>query len=254
MRCAATRNQAGGFGQASNPTRAARPVPDYVETAFQALATVATVDRIDVLRACDFLARSAAGGRRRGRRPTCVPDHRVLPRAGHWTGGPTSPVSIRPPGWWDCLYQLDVEHPGGNRRPRYCWERLEAGELPDSAHTLSERSSSSSTCPSTTGLTGVWRRCRHFDEVSGLHLDPETPGYGTVALALFAPTASSRWRRLFTMHRSAPTSTTWRETSSPTADGRIAWEPPSDFTPYPEWPESSLSKPCELSRPTPHHR
>ena len=121
-------NQDGGFGQALEPdTRCPASLPIYVETAFQALATVATVDRSMVLRACDFLARSAAEAGAGGAVPLAFPIIESFPRAGHWTEWTYEPGLNPTAGLVGLLYQLDVEHPWRQQAARYCWERLEAG-------------------------------------------------------------------------------------------------------------------------------
>ncbi len=222
-------NQDGGFGQALEPdTRCPASLPIYVETAFQALATVATVDRSMVLRACDFLARSAAEAGAGGAVPLAFPIIESFPRAGHWTEWTYEPGLNPTAGLVGLLYQLDVEHPWRQQAARYCWERLEAGELPDSAHTLSEALVFLEHVPEHDRADRcVAEIAGHFDEVSGLHLDPETPGYGLSPLH-FAPTASSRWRRLFTDAQISANLDHLARDQQPDGGWPIAWEPPSE--------------------------
>ena len=119
-------NADGGFGQALEPdTRCPASLPVYVETALQALATAATVDRAMVLRACDFLARTANEAGTGGAVPLAFPVIESFPRAGHWTEWTYEPGLNPTAGLAGLLYQLGVEHSWRTDATRYCWERLE---------------------------------------------------------------------------------------------------------------------------------
>jgi hypothetical protein len=180
-----------------------------------------------VLRACDFLARSADEAGAGGAVPLASPLIESFPRARHWTEWTYEPGLNPTAGLVGLLYQLGIEHPWREQAARYCWERLEADGLPDSAHTLAEALVFLENVPDTDradrcaeGIAG------HLDEVAGLHLDPETPGYGLSPLH-FAPAASSRWRRLFTDAQISDNLDYLARNQQHDGGWPIAWEPPS---------------------------
>ena len=182
-------NADGGFGQALEPdTRCPASLPVYVETALQALATAATVDRAMVLRACDFLARTANEAGTGGAVPLAFPVIESFPRAGHWTEWTYEPGLNPTAGLAGLLYQLGVEHSWRTDATRYCWERLESGSMPGDAHALSEALVFLEHVPARNAAdTCVAAIAPRLGEVAGLHLDPGTPGYGLSPLH-FAPT------------------------------------------------------------------
>jgi hypothetical protein len=222
-------NPDGGFGQALEPdTRCPASLPIYVETAFQALATVATVDRSMVLRACDFLTRSAAEADAGGAVPLAFPIIESFPRAGHWTEWTYEPGINPTAGLVGMLYQLGVEHPWREEATRYCWGQLESGTIPGGAHSLSEALVFLEHVPERDRADScVEEFARHLDEVAGLHLDPETPGYGLSPLH-FAPTASSRWRNLFAGAQIDAALDHLLRNQQPDGGWPITWEPPSE--------------------------
>jgi hypothetical protein len=67
----------------------------------------------------------------------------------------------------------------------------------------------------------------HFAEIEGLHLDPETPGYGISPLH-FAPGPTSRWRKLFTGAQIAGALEHLEKSQEPDGGRPITWEPPSE--------------------------
>ena len=67
----------------------------------------------------------------------------------------------------------------------------------------------------------------HFEDVQGLHLDPETPGYGLSPLH-FAPTPTSRSRKLFTGAQISGALEQLERSQQPDGGWPISWEPPSE--------------------------
>ncbi len=221
-------NEDGGFGQALEPdTRCRASLPIYVETAFQALATAGTVDRSMVVRACDFLARSAEEADAGGAVPLAFPIIESFPRAAHWTEWTYEPALNPTAGLVGLLYQLAVDHPWMQRAARYCWEQIEGGRL-DNAHTLSEALVFLEHVPEHERADDCAEEIAgHLDEVSLLHLDPTTPGYGLSPLH-FAPVASSRWRGLFTDSQIATSLDHLARSQQADGGWPITWEPPSE--------------------------
>ena len=222
-------NEDGGFGQALEPdTRCPASLPIYVETAFQVLITAGTVDRSMVLRACDFLARSAGEAASGGAVPLAFPIIESFPRAGHWTEWTYAPGLNPTAGLVGLLYQMDIEHPWREQAARYCWQRLESGDPLDSAHTLSEALVFLGHVPERDGADSCAAEItRHLDAVPGFHLVPTTPGYGLSPLHL-APAPSSRWRRLFTDAQIVADLDHLARNQQPDGGWPINWEPPSD--------------------------
>lgn len=222
-------NEDGGFGHALEPdTRCPASLPIYVETAFQVLATVATVDRSMVLRACDFLARSAVQADAGGAVPLAFPIIESFPRAEHWTEWTYEPGLNPTAGLVGLLYELGVEHPWRTEATRYCWERLESGTMPDSAHSLSEVLVFLDHVPERDRADDCAEGiARHLEEIPGLHLDPETPGYGLSPLHL-APTTGSRWRKLFTNVQISAALGHLLGNQQPDGGWPISWEAPSE--------------------------
>jgi hypothetical protein len=222
-------NEDGGFGQALEPdTRCPLSLPVYVESAFQALATGGAADQEMVWRACDYLALTAAEVGAAGAVPLAFPVIESFPRAGHWTEWTYDPGLNPTAGLTGLLYKLGVEHPWRELAARYCWEQLETGRMPAGVHTLLEafvflentpERARAEACAAEFGL--------HLDGYPGLHLDPAAPGYGLTALQ-FAPSADSRWRRLFTEAQIEGALDHLQQTQDPDGGWQITWEPPSE--------------------------
>jgi hypothetical protein len=221
-------NDDGGFGQALEPdTRCPASLPIYVETAFAALATAGTVDRDMVIRACDFLARTAEQADAGGAVPPAFPVIESFPRAAHWTEWTYQPGLNPTAGLVGLLYQLGIEHPWRSAGAAYCWQQLESGALPGDAHTLTEVLCFLEHAPDRD------RAGRHaavlasnLASIPMFHLDPGEPGYGLSPLDV-APQPASRWRSLFT--DAQINAHLDRLAKDQQADGGwpIAWEPPS---------------------------
>jgi hypothetical protein len=223
-------NDDGGFGHGLEPDkRCPASLPIDVETAFQALATAGgAIDRAMVLRACDFLAATAAEARAGGAVPLAFPVIESYPRAAHWAEWTYQPGLNPTAGLVGLLYQLGVEHPWMTQAARYCWQQVESGGGMDGAHTLSEVLVFLEHTPERDRAD----RCaaglaRHLAEVPGLHLDPAAPGYGLTPLHL-APAADSRWRALFTDAQIGAHVDHLQRSQQPDGGWAITWEPPSE--------------------------
>jgi hypothetical protein len=222
-------NDDGGFGHGLEPDkRCPASLPIDIETAFQALAAAGTVDRAMVLRACDFLASTAAEAGAGGGVPPAFPVIESFPRAEHWTAWTYEPGLNPTAGLVGLLYQFGIDHPWIAQGTRYCWEKLESGGLPGDAHTLSE---------ALVFLDHVPERERadehaatlagHLAATPMFHLDPDAPGYGLSPLHL-APAASSRWRALFTDAQISAHLDRLQQGQQPDGGWPITWEPPSE--------------------------
>ena len=222
-------NEDGGFGQALEPdTRCPASLPVYVETAFQALAAARVVDLPMVLGACEFLARSAEDANAKGAVPLAFPLIESFPRAAHWTEWTYEPALNPTAGLVGLLYELGVEHPWRNQAARYCWDVIESGAPLEGVHTVLEALVFLEHVPEKERADDLAMRiASRFDEVEGLLLDPATPGYGLSPLH-FAPTPTSRWRKLFTGSQIS-TALDHLQNSQQTDGGwPLNWEPPSE--------------------------
>jgi hypothetical protein len=243
-------NDDGGFGQALEPdTRCPASLPIYVEVAFQALAAAAAAGHGPashgaaefvaayagmVERACDFLARTARDAAAGGAVPPAFPVIESFPRAAHWTEWTYQPALNPTAGLVGLLYQLGVDHPWRAEGAAYCWQKLDSGELPGDAHSLSE---------TLIFLDHVPDRDRADKHVAVLaatlpnlpmfHLDPHATGYGLSPLHL-APEPGSRWRELFTNSQIDGHLDRLEADQQPDGGWPISWEPPSDAAVW-EW-------------------
>lgn len=221
-------NADGGFGHALEPDkRCPASLPIDVETAFQALAMAGTVDHDMVIRACDFLARTADEAGAGGAVPPAFPVIESFPRAAHWTEWTYEPGLNPTAGLVGLLYQLGVDHPWRSAGAAYCWQQLEAGGLLGDAHVLREVLMFLEHVPDR------HRASEHANalvsnlaEIPLFHLDPEASGYGLSPLDV-APLASCRWRTLFTGTQIDAHLDRLQKDQQPDGGWPITWEPPS---------------------------
>jgi hypothetical protein len=221
-------NTDGGFGHALEPDkRCPASLPIDVETAFQALATVGTVDPEMVTRACDFLARTAEKAGADGAVPLAFDVIESFPRAAHWSDWTYQPGLNPTAGLAGLLYQLGVDHPWRAAATAYCWQQLKSGGLPGDAHTLKE------TLVFLEHVPDRDRADRHAaalaENLAGIpmiHLDPDATGYGLSPLDL-APLATSRWRALFTGAQIDAHLDRLQKNQQDDGGWPIAWDPPS---------------------------
>jgi hypothetical protein len=229
------RNDDGGFGHGLEPDkRCPRSLPIDVETALQAMATADAADGPMVDQACDFLARTAAEHDAGGAVPLALPVIESFPRAAHWGAWAYAPALNPTAGLVGLLHRLGVDHPWRAQAEAWCWLQLEDLAPPADAHTLSEILVFLDHVPDRERAdAGADRLQGQLADIQGVHLDPETEGYGLSPLH-FAPSASSRWRRLFTdaqieadldrMQRSQEADGGWPITWDPPSEGaRIEW-------------------------------
>ena len=228
-------NDDGGFGHALEPDkRCPASLPIDVETAFQALAAAGTVDHDMVIRACDFLARTAEAADAGGAVPPAFPVIESFPRAAHWTEWTYEPGLNPTAGLVGLLYQLGVDHPWRSAGAAYCWQELESGGLPGDAHVLKEILVFLEHVPDRDRADrNAAALASNLADIPMFHLDPDAPGYGLSPLDV-APLATSRWRPLFT--DAQLNAHLDRAQKDQQADGGwpITWEPPSQAAVY-EW-------------------
>jgi hypothetical protein len=232
-------NADGGFGHALEPdTRCPASLPIYAEVAFQALAAanamgssaagLGTAGTDMVLRACDFLASTAAKSAAGGGVPLAFPVIESFPRAAHWTEWTYQPGLNPTAGLVGLLYQLGVDHPWRDAGTAYCWQKLAADGLPGDVHALSEVLIFLEHVPDQErAAQHAAMLTAHLPGVAMLNLDPDATGYGLTPLDL-APEAGSRWRSLFST--SLIDAHLDRLLAGQQDDGGwpISWEPPSE--------------------------
>ena len=222
-------NEDGGFGHALEPDkRCPASLPIDVETAFQALVSADIVDEPMVLRACDFLAQTAADAGSGGSVPLAFPIIESFPRAEHWSDWTYAPGLNPTAGLIGLLYELGVEHPWVDQGTQYCWERLEAAEVPDGADTLSEIFVFLEHVPDRErAQVHAAALAEHLGEIAGFQLDPNATGYGLTPLHL-APESTSEWRSLFTDAQIDAHLDQLLARQQPDGGWQISWEPPSE--------------------------
>jgi hypothetical protein len=221
-------NADGGFGHGLEPDkRCPASLPIDVEIAFQALVAAGTADREMVVRACDFLAATAAAAGAGGAVPLAFDVIESYPRAAHWTDWTYAPGLNPTAGLTGLLYQLGVDHPWRAQGTRYCWEQLESGGMPGDAHALSEALVFLEHVPERDRADELAAALtRDLDSVPMFSLDPDAEGYGLSPLHL-APLASSRWRSLFTDAQSTAFLDRMERQQEPDGGWPVSWEPPS---------------------------
>jgi hypothetical protein len=228
-------NDDGGFGHALEPDkRCPASLPIDVEVAFQALATAQTIDPEMVNRACDFLARTAADAGAGGGVPPAFPVIEGFPRAAHWTEWTFEPGLNPTAGLVGLLYQLGVDHPWREAGAAYCWGKLDSGELPRDAHTLSETLIFLDQVPDRERADRFAAiLAANLADIAMFHIDPHAEGYGLTPLAI-APQADSRWRSLFTEAQIDGHLERLMEAQQDDGGWPISWEPPSEEAVF-EW-------------------
>lgn len=196
-------NEDGGFGQALEPdVRAPVSLPIFVDTALGVLGSLGgrLVDPAEasmLLAACDYLSRVAADAGAGGAVAPASPVIQQWPHAEHWSEWTYVPALNPTAGIVGRLHQLGVDHPWRDQAEAWCWERLDAGDVPMDAHTLIEVLAFLDHVPDRDRADAhAAALAERFDQVAMLQLDPDAEGYGLTPLQL-APTPESRWRRLF---------------------------------------------------------
>lgn len=226
-------NPDGGFGHAMEPdTRCPASLPIYVEVAFQALAAAVasggagSIDGDMVLRACDFLARTAEQADAGGAVPPAFPVIESFPRAAHWTEWTYQPAMNPTAGLVGLLYQLGVEHPWRAAGEAYCWRQLESGDLPDEVHAVREVLVFLEQVPDTE-RAGKYAAAiaATLPTLPMFQLDPADEGYGLTPLD-YAPLATSRWRSLFRPEDIDAHLDALQRAQQADGGWPISWEPP----------------------------
>jgi hypothetical protein len=222
-------NDDGGFGHAFEPdVRCPASLPIFVETAFQALATGGGVDQDMVRRAADFLARTADAADAGGAVPPAAPVIEQFPRAEHWSAWTYQPGLNPTAGLVGLLYQLGVDHPWREAGAAWCWQQLDAGNLPGDAHALKEVLIFLEHTPERERAEKhAAVLAENLGSVSMFHLDPDAPGYGLTPLDL-APLATSPWRSLFPGELIDRHLDRVERAQQEDGGWPISWEPPSE--------------------------
>lgn len=222
-------NDDGGFGHALEPdTRCPASLPIYVEQAFQALAAVNTTDASMVGRACDYLAAVAQAADAGGAVPPAFAVIESFPRAAHWTEWTYAPGLNPTAGLTGLLYKLGADHRWRAAGTEYCWRQLESGAAIGDAHSLSEVFLFLEHVPDRDRADKYAAAlAESLASVPMFHLDPGAEGYGLSPLHL-APTATSRWRSLFTDEQIDGHLDKLQRSQQPDGGWPISWEPPSE--------------------------
>lgn len=223
------RNEDGGFGHGLEPDkRCPASLPIDVEVALQAMATAGAADEQLIGGACDYLAKVAAEADRGGAVPPAFPVIEGYPRAVHWSEWTYEPGLNPTAGLVGVLRKLGAEHAWVDEATAWCWSRLEDGELPDEAHTLSEILVFLEHAPEHARAEAAATRVRERLASAPLFkLDPEAEGYGLSPLS-FAPAADSRWRVLFSDDVISAHLDHLARQQEPDGGWPISWDPPSE--------------------------
>ncbi len=220
-------NADGGFGHGLEPDkRCPDSLPIDVEIAFQTCATAGAADPEMLGRACDYLSRVAARAGAGGAVPLAFPVIESYPRAEHWTDWTYAPGLNPTAGLAGLLYRLGFDHPWRTEATRFCWQALESGALPDEVHALSEVLVFLEHVPERERADEhAAAVSKHLLAQTMFHLDPQTPGYGLSPLHI-APTAESRWRKLFTDAQIDAHLDHLAQAQEPDGGWPITWDPP----------------------------
>jgi hypothetical protein len=221
-------NGDGGFGHGLEPDkRCPASLPIDVEVALGAMATAGAIDATMVQRACDFLARTAAGVDTGGAVPLAFPVIEAYPRAEHWTDWTYEPALNPTAGLVGLLFQLGVDHPWMHEATSWCWAKLEGGDALPDVHTLSELLIFLANVPERDrAAEHAARLSKNFGHVRLLNLDPEASDYGLTPLHL-ARTPDSPWRAWFSDDLVAAHLDRLERDQQADGGWPISWEPPS---------------------------
>lgn len=194
----AYQNDDGGFGHALEPdVRCPASLPLATEVALQVMAASGTAEQSMVLRACDYLAATAASAGAGGGVPLALPVIEGYARAEHMTDWTYVPALNPTAGLAGLLLQLQVEHPWREEATAWCWAQLERDGAVTDAHTLSEVLVFLEHVPDRERAIARARDlAERFEDMAYLRIDPDAEGYGLSPLHL-APTPSSPWLDLF---------------------------------------------------------
>lgn len=221
------RNDDGGFGHGLEPDkRCPASLPLDVEVALQSLATAGAADPGLLAPACDYLSRVAAEAGAGGAVPLALPVIEGFPRAAHLTEWTYEPGVNPTAGLAGLLHQLGFDHPWRETAGAWCWQRIEAGTLPDEVHGLSEVMVFLAHVPDRE------RAARHAPGVlkqmaaHAMFQAVPTPGeYGLTPLHV-APTPDAPWRHLFDDAQIEAHLDHLAAAQLPDGSWPVTWEPP----------------------------
>lgn len=221
-------NADGGFGHALEPdTRCPQSLPIYVETALNTMVMAGARDAILVNSACDFLAKVAQDAGASGAVPLAFAVIESYPRAAHWTDWTYAPSLNPTAGLVGLLHQLDMTHPWIDQAAEYCWGQLDANNLPDDGHSLSEvllfleSAPADRRTPILASAIG-----KKLTTASFFRANAADPGYGVTPLHI-APTPDSKWHSLFTDEQIEGHLDQLLMDQQDDGGWAISWEPPS---------------------------
>ncbi|HEX9066660.1 MAG TPA: hypothetical protein VF843_16240 [Streptosporangiaceae bacterium] len=223
------RNPDGGFGHALEPdTRCPASLPIYTEVALQSLATAGAAGQDLVNGACEYLAGVAAQAGAGGAVPPASSIIESYPRAAHWTDWTYQPSVNPTAGLVAVLHRLGARHRWLDQATGWCWEQIEAGELPGEVHSLSEIFAFlEQAADRDRAAKAAARALEQLSKADMFLADPEATGYGLTPLSI-APQAGSRWRGLFGAEMIDGHLDRMLRDQQPDGGWPITWDPPSD--------------------------
>lgn len=222
-------NDDGGFGHGLEPDkRCPASLPIDVEVALQTLVAAGGEGDLPVRRACDYLSGVAARVGAGGAVPLAFPVIEGYPRAAHWTDWTYEPGLNPTAGLVGLLRALGVRHPWVEEASGFCWEAVEAGNLPDEAHALSEVMVFLAHDPDRQRAARAAIQVRDRLQQSSLfQVDPDAEGYGLSPLSI-AGLADSPWRGLFDEDVIQAHLDRLERDQQPDGGWPVTWEPPSE--------------------------
>lgn len=223
------RNPDRGFGHGLEPdTRCPASLPIYLEVALQALAAAGAADRDLIDGACDYLAGVAASAGAGGAVPLAFPVIESYPRAAHWTEWTYEPSLNPTAGLAGLLHELGASHPWLTEATAWCWQQIEATELPGEVHALSEVFVFLAHAPERDrAAAAAARALEQLTKADMFLADPEAAGYGLTPLSI-APRGDSRWRELFPAELIEAHLDRLLRDQQPDGGWPVPWQPPSD--------------------------
>lgn len=219
------RNPDGGFGHGLEPDkRCPHSQPLDVQFALETMDAARALDADMVQGSLGFLASVSSP---EGGVPVLLPSILDYPHAAHW-GEWAFPPGLNPTaGIVGLLYKHGVEHPWLGPATEFCWSELERG-LPEDAHSISvvltflefvpDRARAEALIPAVTD---------RLEGAAFYRSDPAGEEYGLTPLN-FAPTPSSRWRRLFSDQVIEAFLDQLQAGQQVDGGWPVAWEPPSE--------------------------
>jgi hypothetical protein len=185
-------------------------------------------------RATEFLSRTAEEAGAGAAVPLAFPVIEQFPRAEHWSDWAYQPALNPTAGLVGLLYQLGVDHPWREAGAAWCWQQLDAGNLPGDGHAVKEVLVFLEHTPEReSAARHAAAVVENLPSVAMFHLDPDAPGYGVTPLDL-APLATSAWRTLFPAELIDGHLDRLERAQQEDGGWPISWDPPSEAARF-EW-------------------